>query len=149
MLCPCRMPQCMVRPRASVLSPRVRPLNMTPKTYLQKHASKKTKINLEECNAATRLVSSYLISAAILTVYCSGWRCSLWVGLLPWGSSHYRCWPWLRWSTGGEAGCDRHPGIEVCPLVCPSTLALAGMMSMIHCYCEDINKWKHNWLRLF
>lgn len=38
MLCPWSRPQCIVRPRASLPSPRVRALNTTPKTYLQQQS---------------------------------------------------------------------------------------------------------------
>lgn len=53
----------MVRPRASLLSPRVRPLNTTPKTYLQKKQKKKhmqarTKISSEEFRAAESFLTS-------------------------------------------------------------------------------------------
>lgn len=44
MLCPCRRPQWTVRPRASLPNPRVRPLNTTPKAYLQHHAAKEPRL---------------------------------------------------------------------------------------------------------
>lgn len=139
MLCPCRRPQCMVRPRASLLSPRVRPLNATPKAYLKNTQWKRLML---ASKSSTCPLLSHFLHKLLLTVYCSVWRCSQWAALLLWESSHCRCWPWQRWSTGGWAGCDPHPEIEASILLCPSRPGRAGLMPMTHWQCKGTKMWK-------